>query len=344
MAAKRSEGLSARRGHILRIIVGDYIDHAAPVGSEHVARRHTLGVSPATIRNDMAALEDEGYIAQPHTSAGRVPSDKGYRYFVEMLMEEVEFPPEVRQQVRAELHQESDLEEWTRTGSAMLAELAHTMSLITTARASTARVKHVELVQVQETVALLILVLQEGRVRQQLVHLDGPMTQDELSTLSRRVSAATAGMQAVQVAALADAAAGLEEQVLRAVARIMDAEDAPRPDDVHYGGVRRLLQEPEFTSTQRLRSLLEVLEDREFLVGLLHRLAATPDTRVVIGGENPEETLRDFSIVLAPYGKPGEVSGTIAVMGPTRMRYGQAIAAVRYISQSMTELMNEHFG
>jgi len=344
MTAKRSEGLSPRRGHILRIIVGDYVEHVAPVGSEHVARNHTLGVSPATIRNDMAALEDDGYIAQPHTSAGRIPSDKGYRYFVEMLMEQVELPAEAQEQVWTGLHAEADLEDWTKVGSVMLAQLAQSMSVITTARATTAKVKHVELVSVQETVALLILVLQEGRVRQQLLHLDTPMTQDELSALSRRVSQNAAGMQAPQVLALAEAAGGLEDQVLRTAAKVMEAEDAPRPDDVHFGGVKSLVQEPEFGSNQRLRTLMEFLDDREFLLGLLSKLSSPTEAKVVIGQENPEESLRDFSLVVAPYGKPGELAGTIAVLGPTRMRYGNAFAAVRYVSQSMTELMNQHYG
>lgn len=344
MTAKRPDGLSPRRGHILRIIVGDYVENAAPVGSEHVARNHTLGVSPATIRNDMAALEDDGYIAQPHTSAGRIPSDKGYRYFVEMLMEQVEFPTEVQEQVRTGLHSEGDLEDWTKVGSVMLAQLTQTMSLITTARAATAKVKHLELVSVQDTVMLMILVLQEGRVRQQLLHLDAAMNQDELSALSRRVSLNAGGMQAPQVQALADGVTGVEEQVLRAAAKVMDAEDAPRPDDVHFGGLKSLVQEPEFGSNQRLRTLMEFVDDREFLLGLLGRLSSPTDAKAVIGQENPEESLHDFSIVVAPYGKPGELSGTIAVMGPTRMRYGNAFAAVRYVSQSMTELMNQHFG
>jgi heat-inducible transcriptional repressor len=344
MAAKRTDGLNARRGHILRIIVHDYVEHAAPVGSEHIARSHTLGVSPATIRNDMAMLEEEGFIAQPHTSAGRVPSDKGYRYFVEMLMERVELPPAVRRQVHDELHQEGDLEEWTKAAAGLLSQLAHTMGLITMARPSTARFKHLELVPVQDTVALLIVVLQEGRVRQQTLHLDVPMTQDDLSSLSRRVSAGLSGLLAHQVLQQAEAADGLEETVIRTAARIMESADAPRPDDVQYGGLRALLQEPEFGSSQRLRTLMELVEDREALLGLLGKLTSPQEVRVVIGGENPEEALREFSMVVAPYGRPGDMAGAIAVMGPTRMRYDHAMAAVRYLAQSMTDLMTQHYG
>ncbi len=343
MPVKRSEVLSTRRGRILQIIVGDYIEHAAPVGSEHVVRHHDLGVSSATIRNDMAVLEDEGYIAQPHTSAGRIPSDKGYRYFIEVLMEPVELPADVQQQISAELHQEGDLGEWTKVATDALSQLARTMGLITMARATSARFKHVELVSVQDMVALLILVLQEGRVRQQMLHLDTPVTQDALSALSHRLSASLAGMGAIQLQQHAEAATGLEEQVLRAAARLMEAEDAPRSDDVHYGGLRALMQEPEFGSGQRLRTLMEVVEDREFLLGLLRRVSGGEAMQVVIGGENPEETLREFSIIAAPYGLPGQMAGTIAVMGPTRMRYGQALAAVQYLARSMTDLMAQHY-
>lgn len=344
MPAQPPDGLNARRGRILGIIVGDYIANAAPVGSEHIARQYTLGVSSATIRNDMASLEDEGYIAQPHTSAGRIPSDKGYRYFVEVLMEQVDLPAETQEQVRAGLVNEGDIEDWTRSATGLLSQLAQSMGLITVPRANKARFKHLELVSVQDTVALLIVVLQEGRVRQQLLHLDAPRTQEELSVLSHRVSASLVGYSAAQVAQHADSASGLEEVVVRTAARIMETEDAPRADDVHYGGLRSLLQEPEFGSSQRLRTLMEMVDDREFLLGLLNRVATDADARVVIGGENPEEALKDFSIVVAPYGRPGEMGGTIAVMGPTRMRYGHAIAAVRYLAQSMTDLMTEHYG
>lgn len=343
MAAKRSDGLNARRGRILRIIVGDYIESMAPVGSEHIARQHGLGVSSATIRNDMASLEEEGYIAQPHTSAGRIPSDKGYRYFVEVLMEQVELPADVRHQVRSELSQDGDLEDITRTATTALAQMVHTMGMVTVPRATKARLKHLELVSVQDTVALLIVVLHEGRVRQQLMHLDAPRTQDELSALSNRLSSTIKGYSTQQVAQHADGAAGLEEQVARAAARLMDAEDGPRADDVHVGGLRPMLQEPEFGSNQKLRTLMELVDDREFMLGLLGKLADSQETRVVIGGENPEESLKEFSMVVAPYGRPGEMGGTIAVMGPTRMRYGHVIAAVRYLADSMTDLMAEHY-
>ncbi|MBI2885643.1 MAG: heat-inducible transcription repressor HrcA [Chloroflexi bacterium] len=341
---KARDTLTARRGHLLRIIVGDYIETASPVGSEHIARGHSLGVSPATIRNDMALLEEEGYITHPHTSAGRIPSDKGYRYFVRTLMEEQELPPEEAAYVRQRLwQQESEAEEWSRLAAELLARLSQAVALTTVPRASLARIKHLELVLLQEFLVLLVLVLQEARVKQQLVRWEESVTQEDLSSLARRLSRLLEGQTARQIASLPQADTVMEEQVTRITQRLMEGEDLQGAEQLHLEGLRHLLVQPEFASPERLLPLMELIEERRVLGQWLPRLAQEPGVNVVIGSENPAAELQDLTMVVASYGVPDGLTGTVGLLGPTRMRYARSISTVRYLSMMMTQLVAERY-
>lgn len=336
--------LPPRRGAILRIIVGDYIERASPVASEHIAKDHSLGVSPATIRNDMAALEEEGYITHPHTSAGRIPSDKGYRYFIDGLMQEDELSSRDRGYIRAQFRRlEGEPEEWSRLAAELLARLAHAVALTTGPWAPSARFKHLELVLLQEFLVLLVLVLQETKVKQQQLRLEEAAPQDELSKLAHQLSAAYEGLNARQIAPLAAAGSPFAGQVTRAVARLMADEDVQRSEALYLEGLRNLLDQPEFSSPERWRALMELVEERRTLISLFPKLALEQGVRVVIGRENPAEELHDYSLVLASYGTPSGLSGAVGVLGPTRMHYARAISTVRYLSGVMTELVAERY-
>lgn len=333
--------LTARRGSILHIIVGDYIDSALPVGSEHIAKVHPLGVSSATIRNDMAALEEDGFITHPHTSAGRIPSDKGYRHYVETLMGTSGLPRAVQHQWRVRLAAlEGELDRWMELAAALLAQLVEAVAVITTPTAPAARFRHLELVALQEFALLVVLVLQEARVKQHLLHLEEKIQQDELAALSHRMSALFNGKTSQEIAQL-PAGAGIPEQVSRTVVKLMEGEDQRAAHDLQMTGLRHLLGQPEFNSTNRLSTLVEMVDDRDQMGRVLPRLAQQPGVNVHIGSEIPDTHLQDFAVVLAPYGVPGQFSGTLGVLGPTRMRYAQAIAAVRLLSEIMSERVNE---
>jgi len=344
LTAGRYARLSARRGAVLRVIVREYVDRASPVGSEHVARAHPLGVSSATIRNEMAALEEDGYITHPHTSAGRIPSDKGYRYFVEALMETDRLPAQVQREVRSRiLELEGELDDWAAIATSVIAELAEALALITFPRARATRLKHLELVSLQDFLVLLVLVLQEARVKQQLLHLEEAVAQDELSVIGNRLSAAFSGSTAREIGQQSVNMTPLEERVTRTATRMMEAEDASTAEVAQLGGLRALLAQPEFASNERTLGLMELVEDRRVLGSLVSRMAGDDDTRVLIGSENPVEGMRDYSVVLAPYGIPGRLRGTVGVLGPTRMRYPRAIAAVQYLALVMSEALTEHY-
>jgi len=333
--------LSERNEQILRLIVGEYILMASPVGSEAIARRYGLGLSPATIRNEMAHLEDDGYIIRRHASAGGIPSDKGYRYYVESLVKE-EVPLAEQRMISHLFHQvERELEEWRRLAAALLASMVQCVAITTFPRATETRFKHVELVAIQEFLAILILLLRETKVRQQLVAFDEAISQEKLSSISRKLNTIFKGMTSSQILARSWGFSLIEEQVKETLVQIMAGEDEQGYEEPYIQGMRHLLAQPEFASSQKLLSLVEVLESKDAVRTILRGMLAQEGVRVTIGAENREDAMRECSVVTTQYGIPGEVSGALGVIGPTRMPYGRAISAVRYMGSLMSDLVAE---
>src|SRR5579883_2528097 len=195
--------LTERRAQVLRLIVSDYIESATPVGSEQIVKRHRLELSSATIRNEMARLEEDGYISHPHTSAGRVPSDRGYRYYVEALMEEPTVSTEEQRKILHQFHQSAvEMSEWLQLAASVLAQSIQNLAVVSAPRSSLARLKHLELVSLHEHTALLVVVLQEVKVRQQVLTLADAVTQEDLSRVSRRLNSLLGGLSAIEIRAV----------------------------------------------------------------------------------------------------------------------------------------------
>lgn len=337
--------LTERRAVILRLIISDYVQTAEPVGSEKLAQRHSLTLSSATIRNEMARLEEEGYITHPHTSAGRVPSDRGYRYFVEVLMGDPELPPEEKLRILHQFHQStSEVAEWLQLAAAVLAQSVRNMAVVTAPRVSEVRLKHLELVSLHDTTALLVLVTQDVKVRQQVVALPEPMTQDDLSRLANRLNHQWAGLTAEGVGIHLSDLAPREEPVGLAVAEILTEEEAGVVGDARVEGLRNVLEQPEFSRSTKALEILEALDEHNLPRALPFDAAPEDGVAVVIGGENRQDAMRDCSIIIAPYGAAGGAQGMLAVLGPTRMHYPRAIATVRYMGSVMGELLKRLYG
>lgn len=332
--------LSERRATILRIIVGDYIATAVPVGSQGIVRRYRLGSSAATVRHEMAALEEEGYVTQPHTSAGRIPMDKGYRYYVECLMEETELLLAEQRMLRHQFHQAPrDLEEWLQLAVAALSHLVENVALVTLPCFSQCRLRHLELVALEEFVVLLLLVLQKAYLKRQTLVLEEPITQDELSALAHRLTAAYRGLSSSEIEATAVALLPAEARIKEALVYLMRSEDQQQCREFYLEGLRHLLAQPEFENPHRLQQALELLEDRRIIGALLPEIGRGGGVTVVIGEEHGEAALQDYSMVVTAYGTPGQGGGALGVLGPTRMRYGRTISAVRHVASLMTELL-----
>jgi len=335
--------LTERRSRILRLVVDEYVESAVPVGSETIVRKYRLPVSPATIRNEMARLEEEGYITHPYTSAGRVPSDKGYRYYIEGLMGEQDLTQEEKETIRHQFHQAGrELEEWVHLAAAVLAQAARNMAVVTTPRSPHCRLKHLELVGLRDLVVLLVLVLRDGRLLQQVLTLSEALSQVELTTVAQRLTDLYQGLTEFQIRSSAVELSGLELQVMDEVQALMAAEHEGRYDDACLEGMSLVLGQPEFSSAEKMLDLLAVLDQYSLTRTLPLRRLAGEGVTVVIGSENQEDALRDCSLLVARYGVPGALSGALAVLGPTRMRYPRTISTVRYLGILMSELVGHY--
>lgn len=334
--------LTERRASILGFIVGEYVESAVPVGSEAIVRRYHLPVSPATIRNEMARLEEDGYISHPHTSAGRVPSDKGYRYYVERLMREEEIDGVWQETIRHQFHQVGLVQdEWPRLAAAVLARAVRNLAVVTAPSAPRLSLRHLELVAVQGAVALLIVVMDGGRIRQQLITFDEAVSQDDLQVLAAQLNQRFSGRTAAELSQEAATLAGREQQVLDATAGLVAAAERSAIDEAHLEGLPEVLSQPEFSQTDKMMAMLDLL-DRHAVTRLLPLDIASDGITILIGEENPDAPIRECSVVMARYGA-GPLWGVVAVIGPTRMRYARAVPTVRYLSGLMSDLVAAYY-
>ncbi|MDP8904825.1 MAG: heat-inducible transcriptional repressor HrcA [Chloroflexota bacterium] len=346
--AERPVPLDQRAQAILRAVIEEYIETASPVGSHALVERRRLAVSPATVRNVMAELEQQGYLSHPHTSAGRVPTDAGYRLYVEAMADRVDLAPVEQLMIRHQFGQvEFASEQWFRLAAAILAGATRNAGLATPAKPRACRVRRIDLVLNSSRMASLVLVLAEGSVKQGLLPLDEQIGQEQLDEIAQRLNEELAGASARQVAQRLDglrAAPGLPPLLHMAgvrIERMMREFDAAAVEDVFSDGLLNVLAAPEFAHSEKLRRIFGVLQNREYLGRLLERVAGQPDVQVLIGSDTGQREMQDVSLVLAGYGRPGRAMGVVGVLGPTRMAYPQAIGSVRYVSGLMNELVEQ---
>ena len=332
--------LSPRAETILNLIISKYIDRAVPVPSQSLALEPALGVSPATIRNEMARLEHEGYIVRAHHSAGSVPSDKGYRFHVESLKDIL--LSESEQRLLSHLfHQvERDLEKWLSLAATLLAQQTQNMAVVTIPKPAGCRFKHMELLSLQDTLVLVVLVLHGARVKEQLITFDEAIPQSSLTVMSNKLNAAFSGLNRAQVAEREFDLSPAEEQIKEILSRMMQDEDEQEYEEPYLDGFHFMLSQPEFTHSDRMRNLMELVEKRRLTKTIIPRELENQKTRVIIGSENEDEIFHDYSIVISKYGISSEAVGTVGVLGPTRMPYSHTIPTVNYLSKILSELMS----
>ena len=336
-------GLTLRQQQILSYVVQTYVATAKPVSSQAILTSGHVIVSSATIRNDLAALEDEGFLTHPHTSAGRVPTDKGYRYFVERLLGAVDLPPHEENTIRHQFHQARlEMGQWMQLAAAVLARSSRSAALISAPRLEQPRFRHLELISTQSQMALLVLVLQGGTVRQQVLALRDPTDQSELSQTAARLNGLFGGADPATIRGRLAGLSDFELDAARSALELM-AGDANQPStEVFRDGLTEVLQEPEFVSQSGARAIVHALEQPGFLQDLT--LAKVGTVQVVIGGEGRWHELSSCSMVMARYGVDGFATGTVGVVGPTRMPYGRAISSVRLVAGLMSGLVGDIYG
>ena len=345
---RRTSGpLDLRTQAILRAVIEEYVTTATPVGSQALVERYHLGVSSATVRHILAELEAGGLLSHPHTSAGRIPTDAGYRFYVESIVELVPLPAVEQLMIRHQFGQvEFASEHWFRLAATTLASVTRAAGLATAAKPESAHLRRLDIVAINERLASLILVLREGAIKQALVTLDEPVQQAALSHVAALLNARLGGLTARQAEAAVEtidefATYGpLARRIGQRAARTLSDYDASVIEEVFSDGLLNVMQAPEFADSDKLRRVFSALENRTYLGQLLVDVAGSGQVRVFIGGENQPAEMQEVSLVLAPYGRPGRAVGVVGVLGPTRMSYPQAIGTVSFVSGLMNELVD----
>lgn len=338
--------LTERQQTILSLIVREHIRSGEPVGSKTLVEDSTLNVSSATVRNDMGVLEELGLVYAPHTSAGRVPTQQGYRHFVHWLLRSgtASLALAERRQIAHQFEQAPlDMEEWMRIAAEVLSRSAQTAALITSPSTVENHFKHLELISTQGRLVLMVLVLQGGSVHQQLLTLAEPVTQDVLSQVAQIINMNCAGMNADSIRTwtrgLSDA---LAAEVGELVVDAMNQSNRQGVYDVYRHGLSESLT---MFSGVAASQAVRVMEERSVLDGVLREMIMTSDedVLVLVAGEGRWESLSQLSMVLGRYGT-SYAFGALGVVGPTRMRYGRAISTVRYVARLMSGMLGAIYG
>jgi heat-inducible transcriptional repressor len=336
--------LSARSEIILKSIISWYIEHAVPVSSQNLVHDYDLGVSSATVRNEMAELEEKGFIIRPHTSAGSIPSDKGYRFYVGSL-EELSLPISEQRMISHLFHQvEGKMDEWLSLAAAVISRISQNTAVITVPKTPDCQFRHMELVSIQDTLVLLVLVLRGARIKQQLLTFENPITQNELTAISAKMNMDFEGLSGLQIKNKGLEAVPPKRQIIDILVSIIKAEDEQEYNQSYLEGLHFMLNQPEFSHNQKIVTIMELLEHRNMLGTILPPDQDNEKVRVIIGSENKAELAQECSLVISRYGLAEEASGIIAVVGPTRMAYPRVISAVSYLSLLLSGMVAELYG
>jgi heat-inducible transcriptional repressor len=337
--------LSRRQEEILSAIIRAYSEKAEAVSSKYIVEAYGLDVSSATVRNEMARLEEMGYISAPHTSAGRIPTTKGYRYFVRDLLNNKSALSASEQSYLARRFQElpAVLELALHQAATLLARSAATASLITAPSAEKSRFKHIELIAIEGRLALMVLVLQGGIVHQRMLTLASTVPQAQLSEAADRINAVCADLGAAPMRVKARAMNELEREVVEIAADLLERSGSQATRALYQDGLSEIIHT--FPDGEGAQQAVRVYEERALLDMLLNDILADfDDVRVIIAGDDKWSEISRLGIIISRYGVPGRMSGALGVLGPTHLDYGRAIRSVRQVSSLMTDRLYELYG
>lgn len=338
--------LTGRQEDILTCIVQAYSEKPEPIGSRHLVENYPLNISSATVRNEMSQLEEMGYLAAPHTSAGRVPTAAGFRYFVRRLLQTHSLTRGEQRHISERVGTlQTGMEQWMRRTAALLARSVQSASIVTPPISQTNSFKHLELISIQGRLVLMVLVLNSGSVHQRMLTLAEPVPQAQLAEAAKRVNEMCADYSAQQVRLKSINLPMLEREVAELTAELIDRADSNIVRFIYRDGLSRMIDS--FADEEGAQQAIRILEEHTVLNALVNELldrlpvdrADEVNVQVVIAGDGRYEDLSRLSMILGRYGDPARMSGAIGVLGPTHINYGRAISAVRYVSNLMTDML-----
>jgi len=342
--------LNERKRTILKSIIDDYIESAQPVGSRTIARKHELGLGSATIRNEMADLEELGYITQPHTSAGRIPSDKGYRFYVENLMQEHRLAREEMIRIREAMDEHiEEINKLFRKASLIISRITGYTSVVLSPQLSRTRIKAVQLIKIDDRSILVVVAAAGGIVRNKLIHHNHVIEDVQLAKLNQAANIILAGQTtdyltvplAVELQREINMPAEVILEILESVDECIGKIETT---DVYLEGITNILNYPEFRDLLKAREVLEILSEEEVITDLVKSSARRHQFDFRIGSENQIDEMKDLSIITTAYGREGRDAGAIGVIGPTRMAYSKVVSSIKYIRELLNREMLKLFG
>lgn len=338
--------LNDRERTILHNIVFSYIQTAIPVGSRYISKRKDIGLSPATIRNVMSDLEYLGYLGHPHTSAGRIPTDKGYRFYVDELMEIDGISENDQTTIQTQLHASIETEEVLKIASKILGTISHQLGVVTAPQMTSGIFEKLELISVSSTRLLVIISIRTGLVKTLMMEIHSEISRNKLDEVARILNERLSGLTlkqirdtfAERVREFKNEESGLIRLFIDSVDKLFDEN---RKDKIHIGGTKSILSQPEFETAKNFKSVIELMDNEDIIIHVLENTdLKTGLTTVTIGEESKIETLKDFSVVTTTY-TVGDLSGTIGVLGPKRMEYSKMIPLVDYVAKTISNLFQQ---
>ena len=334
-----------RKQVILKAVVTDYVRTAEPVGSAMLVERYRFGVKSATIRSELAELAEMGYLHQPHTSAGRMPSDRGYRFFVDWLMDSASLDNRQADRALGKLNpHRSEVDIIIDQTCRILADLAQYTSMATSPAVKDATISHISIVNIGGDRLLAVVVLSNGRVLHELLEIDPKSRRMDSVRATNFLTGRLAGRELATVCAgpmesVPEDAADMAELLGKVMRFLRREAESDGETDVHLEGAGYMMHQPEFKDAERLETVLSLLDRRRMLYRLFSSVYLGPDVTVIIGSENPLDEMRDCSFVASKYCINGRVAGSIGVLGPTRMDYPRAVSAVHFMAANLGELL-----
>jgi len=343
--------LDERKQKVLQAIIKDYISSAEPVGSRTIAKRYDLGVSPATIRNEMADLEELGYIEQPHTSAGRIPSDRGYRYYVDCLMKKKQLTQNEEKIIlsgyRAKVR---DIGEVLRQTNRIMSNITNYTSIVTGPQFNKSSLRHVQLAGLDGSKALVVVVADNGMAQTKIIDLPQSIDEIDLQKISQVMNAKLQGLslEYIKLTLINEIYSELSKHqhiFNAAMDLIQETLDLDHDEKVYLAGTLNMLNQPEFRDIKKVKTLLSLLEQENVLRDILSETVYDEDgIHVTIGGENKVEELQGCSTITATYQINGMVIGSVGVIGPTRMDYEKAVSIVDFMTLHLSQIVKDFYG
>ncbi len=342
--------LSEREKSILRYVIHQYILTASPVGSRNIAKKYNVGFSPATIRNIMADLEDSGYLNHPHTSAGRIPTDKGYRFYVDSLMEPPRLRPEEKYFIKNTLNTLSiETDEILKVTSSILSDITKQLACITYPKFDKAILDKIQLISIAKNRILVVLTIRSGMVKTITLEIDSVINQKNLNSIQHLLNERLSGLTFSEIRKSFRKRISNYKKEYKPIIRVfLDSVDDIFKDDKVYDksiitGAKNIIHQPEFGDQEHFKSIIELIEDKDVIIHImddqlkLHKGNVT----ITIGSENKEEKLSEYSLVVKEY-KLGQVTGSVGIVGPKRMEYSKSVAAVIYVAELLSQAIQKN--